>query len=487
LKRSPKETEETEETKPTEGTVKHRDTKKQRSLKDLRFSVTLCLTVSFVSSVLSLFVACGKKGPPLAPFIRIPAGVETIAAQREGNDVYVTLTIPSRNVDESTPAAVSRVEIYGYTGRTPPPRARWVEFATLVATVPVAPPPPEGEPESVSADAKAASDAPQQGTNITVRDTLTPDELVQGKVANSEPATPNMNPEPGTRNPEPVKPAPGTRNEEPAQPLRRFYTAFAFSPRGRPGPPGAVAEFAMAALPDPPPSVRVTHTERDVTLTWEPSGGLIGFLLERVLPDEPPPALELDDEAAPPSDRSTAPLFYNVYRTVASDAAAPPATPDTKPWNDGPDPPINPTPLNALSFADAVEFGREHCYTVRAVRGLGPDQVVGAASAPVCVTAADTFAPAAPSSVAAVASQGAISLIWEPNTEIDLAGYIVLRGESPGGTLRPLTPSPITDARYRDAAVTPGVRYVYAVVAVDNRFPVPNISVESDRVEETAR
>ena len=37
---------------------------------------------------------CGKKGPPLAPFVRIPAGVEKIAASRLGNDVYVTLTVP---------------------------------------------------------------------------------------------------------------------------------------------------------------------------------------------------------------------------------------------------------------------------------------------------------------------------------------------------------------------------------------------------------
>jgi hypothetical protein len=62
-----------------------------------------------------------------------------------------------------------------------------------------------------------------------------------------------------------------------------------------------------------------------------------------------------------------------------------------------------------------------------------------------------------------------------------------LRGEAGGDTLQPLTPAPITEARYRDAAVTPGVRYVYAVVAVDNRFPVPNVSAPSERAEETAR
>jgi hypothetical protein len=32
-----------------------------------------------------------------------------------------------------------------------------------------------------------------------------------------------------------------------------------------------------------------------------------------------------------------------------------------------------------------------------------------------------------------------------------------------------------------------GTRYVYAVLAVDSRLPVPNISAESMRIEETAR
>lgn len=79
-----------------------------------------------------------------------------------------------------------------------------------------------------------------------------------------------------------------------------------------------------------------------------------------------------------------------------------------------------------------------------------------------------------------------ISLIWDANTEPDLAGYIVLRGEAPGDTLQPLTPKPIRETTFRDTTVKPGVRYVYAIVAVDNATP-PNRSVPSVRVEETAR
>jgi fibronectin type 3 domain-containing protein len=45
---------------------------------------------------------------------------------------------------------------------------------------------------------------------------------------------------------------------------------------------------------------------------------------------------------------------------------------------------------------------------------------------------------------------------------------------------------PIKETTYRDTTVKPGVRYVYAVVAVDTASP-QNVSAQSNRVEETAR
>ena len=41
---------------------------------------------------------CGKKGAPLAPYVLLPAAPLRVAAQRTGNDVYVTLTLPTQNV-----------------------------------------------------------------------------------------------------------------------------------------------------------------------------------------------------------------------------------------------------------------------------------------------------------------------------------------------------------------------------------------------------
>ena len=101
----------------------------------------------------------------------------------------------------------------------------------------------------------------------------------------------------------------------------------------------------------------------------------------------------------------------------------------------------------------------------------------------ICETLVDTFPPAAPKGMNAIATDGAINLIWEPNAEKDLAGYIVLRGVEPAETLESITPAPIAEPSFKDT-VKPGIAYVYAVRAVDK---AGNPSPSSARVVETAR
>jgi len=142
------------------------------------------------------------------------------------------------------------------------------------------------------------------------------------------------------------------------------------------------------------------------------------------------------------------------------------------------------TAPGATLATDAVEFGRARCYTVRSVRGAA---AIGEPAPPVCFTPIDVFPPEPPAQPAAVSAQGAISLIWDPSPELDLGGYLVFRREAGGATLLQLTPTPITEARYRDSTVTAGRRYNYTVVAVDSQLPLPNMSAESLPIEETAR
>ena len=77
----------------------------------------------------------------------------------------------------------------------------------------------------------------------------------------------------------------------------------------------------------------------------------------------------------------------------------------------------------------------------------------------------DTFAPAAPKELQTVPSEGAIDLIWEPNTEKDIAGYIVLRG-TPDGTLDEIKRLSAGETTFTDT-VKAGVQYEYAVQAID--------------------
>jgi hypothetical protein len=414
---------------------------------------------------------CGKKGPPLAPFIRIPAPIEQISAARLGGDVYVTFTLPAKDIDASIPAHLSRVEVYGYTGRTPPSRARWAELGNLVATIPVAPAPlPDGT-------VPPADGAPLQGASVTVRDTLTFDELVQGK---EDPIDPRRQLQ--------LQPVGGV--VLPPKPLQRFYLVIPFSDRGRSGPPGTEASFVITPIPDSPAAIHATYTSTASSLTWEPSGGLIGFLANDSLGIEPPPFDVVETPAPlgsvlPEPVLPPGPTRYNVYRDVAPDPLTLPS-PAAKGVTPLPAP-LNAAPLAATMLADDVEFERERCYTVRPVRGAAPNVVLGEASPRLCGRQVDVFPPAAPAQPAAVAAEGAISLIWDPNAELDLGGYLVLRREVGNDTMLLLTETPVLEARFRDATVMPGTRYRYSVVAVDNRMPLPNMSRESLPFEETAR
>jgi hypothetical protein len=64
---------------------------------------------------------------------------------------------------------------------------------------------------------------------------------------------------------------------------------------------------------------------------------------------------------------------------------------------------------------------------------------------------------------------------------------VILRGAAGDATLQPLNVAPVIETQFTDTTVTAGTRYVYAVTALDSRLPVPNISAESERIEETAR
>jgi len=208
--------------------------------------------------------------------------------------------------------------------------------------------------------------------------------------------------------------------------------------------------------PPSPGSPSATFTERAVSVTW----------------------------IAPVPPIGEAPMTFNVYG-VSKGAVAPAAS---APAASGAPSPLNDAPITGVTFerAGAVP-GIEQCFEVRSAANVSGVVLESDPTPAVCVTPRDIFPPAAPKGLAIVAMEGGVmNLIWDPNSEPDLAGYLILRGEAPGDTLRPLTPEPIHDTKFTDTTVKPGVRYVYAIVALDRATP-PNRSAPSARVEETAR
>ena len=127
----------------------------------------------------------------------------------------------------------------------------------------------------------------------------------------------------------------------------------------------------------------------------------------------------------------------------------------------------------------AVDFGSPYRYFVQALAGeLRQSEI----SAIVSVTPADTFPPAVPVALTAVAGVNSIELAWQPNTEDDLGGYQVYR--SIGGGVPERIAGPVDPPNFSDRTVEIGKKYSYTVTAVDR---TGNEGAHSTAVEVTAQ
>jgi hypothetical protein len=350
-----------------------------------------------------LFVtgACGKKGNPLPPLRPVPTRILDLSAVRTPGRVQLNLTVPTTNLDGSTPVVIDHVDIYRMAAvpdTPPPPAGQVANPKNLRATLPVRQPPrPDGSEPSVA----ASTLVPAPGEVATYADDIS-DLESQGVSA-------------------------------------AYYVAVpvATPGRGRNGPPTPIANVSLGDLPGAATDVALTNDERNVRVTWTPSG-----------PGQ----------------------VFRVYRVPPEPASDPEL--------------LTPEPLKAPEVSLPVNFGAELCVTVRTLAVSGAVTIEGGSTPPACLLPVDRYPPAAPTGVRVVQEGAAVTIIWESVDAADLAGYVVLRAN--GGDLEPVTTSLVRETTYRDTSVQVGSTYTYVVQAVDNA-PISNTSDSSTRETITVR
>ena len=255
----------------------------------------------------------------------------------------------------------------------------------------------------------------------------------------------------------------------------RTFVGVGISTRRRRGALSQRVVVPLAPAPPAPSQPNVTYDETSMKVTWanaaaeahEKVSSSAGVLPSTSFGVPTPRIATHVYEVAPPAASSGA--------NAAAESRLPVTAVETR---------LTKTPVTEAEFVDArIVWGVERCYTVRAVWTYGEMSLESDAAPPRCTTPTDTFPPAAPTGLTPIPSEGAITLIWNPNTESDVAGYIVLRASGPKGALAPVTPAPIQLTTFRDM-VARGARFAYAVKAIDK---AGNLSAESARIEETAR
>ena len=121
----------------------------------------------------------------------------------------------------------------------------------------------------------------------------------------------------------------------------------------------------------------------------------------------------------------------------------------------------------SASYHDTdFQFEHSYFYKVRAAFRSGSQVAESEDSKIFAVTPHDIFPPAAPAGLSAISTAVGVELIWNANTESDLAGYYVYRREDAGAPQK-LNTELVGTPLYRDDSAKPGHQYTYWITAVD--------------------
>jgi hypothetical protein len=199
-----------------------------------------------------------------------------------------------------------------------------------------------------------------------------------------------------------------------------------------------------------------------------------------------------------PAPPDAAPVAVRLERKLVSPPAPAPSRSAEGPLAPRPEPAernllVEPAAHLDRALDSSIQFGETYEYRAQRVARVTVNGkalvLAGPLSSPIRVEAVNVFPPAAPRGLAAVATAGAegagpaIDLNWQPNTETDLAGYVVYRreaGASESAWQRISPARPAVDPDFHDAIVQPGHTYRYAVSAVDQQGHESERSAEAE-------
>jgi hypothetical protein len=408
----------------------------------MKFSHILCQSnpqrwfAAGAAAVIACASGCASPGPPRPPSLNLPETVSDLGAERVGDVVGLHWTTPEKTTDHLEIKGAMTAEVCRIKVIAPSPRP--------ADCIPV--------------------------TRLSVRSGLTHAEIT---------LSPDL-----TINP----------------PQLLVYRVRILNAHGRSAGYSPETFAASGVAPQPVDQLTATPTRDGAVLQWHQKDTSDAVELDRLI-------VGPNGVVAEPVQRRKASKSSSKTALKKQSAVSKKTTPDSTPKPvQMKSPPLVEVklrtpdqPTDAGGTIDhTAQDGETYHYTAQRVRTVSLAghtlELRSIVSSPATVLMRSIFPPHPPSGLEAVpggatAADRSIDLSWSPNTEDDLAGYIVYRQEIDlkgvvAGTATRLNPTPVVGPAFRDQTAMAGHRYAYHVTAVDT---AGNESAPGDTVQETLR